>query len=690
MVGCAQRELGMQRRGLVPCVWLLVFVGATTGSVPRTAIAQSADNSEISRSRALSNDAEPTRNHSPSNGSQASRRAARSDVSERAAKSDVSERAAKSDVSERAADPEVAATSKRASKLDEAAGTDQETGEARLPPLPKPPSLQPPPAEPADSEDLDGRISRLKASDPEERAQAVRELLEVRPRLISAAVARLNALSARADRERLKRALGEIKEKASRAKRTNRENPDADYLALATAYGNPKDEAHRDLIELVALGHIFTQIGSVDAARGLIEIYVRFGEFMRADVQSHLVELKDGAVAALLEARRHKAEKIAHWAERQLDRLGKAAPGEAIRTTDYETLADILRAYGATRDPDAAKIVVSYANNERYQVREAARQAITMMGDVALWQLREAYEDVVGKRARRDWSWSRTARELFFEYDKLHIQSVAKLFEAGRAAENAGNLVEMAAAYDLVLARLPQFERGHEMAQGYFFLAEKLQRDKPDQAQVALVRVERLTNDAALRARAKSLRETLIAEQRLSEGVFDTHLLQTASDLDPSNTRAKSLLSSLDKNLVEQQSIRLRWLSSGAIALIALLAIVLILWRRPRNELAATTSRAIGLGAPGPMLDTPAVRSAPDTGKLAPNIDADSTHLDQSLQVQSDTEATQPNRPPASVSEPAKLPSEGQTEPENTHSEWYPDASRSAPTKPPRDPIEGL
>jgi tetratricopeptide (TPR) repeat protein len=312
---------------------------------------------------------------------------------------------------------------------------------------------------------------------------------------------------------------------------------------------------------------------------------------MRVDVQNRLYELKDGAIAALIEARRHKAEKIAHWAERQLDRLGKAVPGEAVRTTNYEILADILRAYGRTKDPDAARVVVSYANSERYQVREAARQAVVLMGDVALWQLREAYEDVIGKRPRRDFGWDRTAREIFYEYDRLRIAVVSKLYESGVAAYKAGKLEEMGKAYDAVLARLPQFDHGAEMALGYYALAERLQKNNPTEAETALVRVERLTTDNTLRSRAVSLRETLVATSRLNQGILDTNLLQSAIDHDKSNHRASNLLTSLNQGLVESTTTRVRWLTSGAIGILSLFSILFVLLRR-RSSLVASPSVA--------------------------------------------------------------------------------------------------
>jgi hypothetical protein len=202
------------------------------------------------------------------------------------------------------------------------------------------------------------------------------------------------------------------------------------------------------------------------------------------------------------------------------------------------------------------------------------------MGEVGLWQLREAYEDVVGKRPRRDWSWDRTARELFYEYDRLHVAAVLGLFEAGKKAEASGDLDAMRRAYDAVLTRTPLFERAPEMAKGYFAYAERAQTSAPDQAKAALVRVERLTTDSALRARARSLHDTILASRRMNAGVFDAFLLQKAVDHDATNQQAKALLRNFDEKAVETLTHRVRWMTSGAIALISLIALGLVLIRR--------------------------------------------------------------------------------------------------------------
>src|SRR5262249_54618610 len=156
--------------------------------------------------------------------------------------------------------------------------------------------------------------------------------------------------------------------------------------------------------------------------------------------------------AALIDARRSDARPLRAWAARQLDVIGKTVPGEAVQTTDNQVLADVLRAYGRAKDLDALRVVVSFSNSDRTNVREAAREAVGMYAENALWQLREAYENLIGKKPSEDWGWERVARELFAAYDRARLAEVYELMDAGLAAERAGKLEDMAQAFDRVLA----------------------------------------------------------------------------------------------------------------------------------------------------------------------------------------------------------------------------------------------
>jgi len=312
-------------------------------------------------------------------------------------------------------------------------------------------------------------------------------------------------------------------------------------------------------------------------------VHVRFGEFLRVDTQRALTRLGDRAVPALLEARRHPTERIGKWAARRLDALGRAAPGQAAQIADVQVLADVFRAYGRTKDLDAARIVVSFAGSERAQLREAARQAVAMLGETGHWQLRDAYENVVGKRAQRDWGWERTARELFGELDRLRRAEIIDSFEKGADALRRGDLEAMRVAFDQVLARAPDFQRADEMADGYFAYARKHADDQRERALISLRRAERVGTDPARRKKIQSLMLSLEAGRLAERGIADKSLLKQAVDADPENSRAREQL--LELSRVEPPSDRrTRYAIAGAIGLSALLGVLFILIR-PRTPL---------------------------------------------------------------------------------------------------------
>ncbi len=460
-----------------------------------------------------------------------------------------------------------------------------------LAPLPKVPGIDLPKPAQADLDELDALLGRLRSADPAVRDSAVRELLEIRPKLVAAIHARLAELADKADRDEMKKLLHGIRSKAradvrsqmrADGKRGKIKTPD--YLDMVIgAEAEPKSKTWQDLVALLGMSRMLVQIGTVEAARELVNVYVRFGEFVRVDTQLQLEKLGDKAVAALIETRRHPAPKIAHWAARELDSLGKAIPSEAVQTSDFEVLADVLLAYGRTRDPDAARIVISFANTERAQVREAAREAVVMMGEVANWQLRDTYEDIVGKKPPRDWDWKRTARELFGEYDRQRLAQVYQLFDAGMAAYKAGDLDKMRDTFDKVLARSPLFEHRDEMVAGYVAYANKVADDKRDDAILALRRADRLAPDDNARKPIKSLLLVLDGEALLDKGVADQTFFRRAIELDASNTRAREDLARIERGETKRRSPTLRYAGAGAIAVVALLAIAFIALRRGRS-----------------------------------------------------------------------------------------------------------
>lgn len=507
-----------------------------------------------------------------------------------------------------------------------------------LPSLPQVPKVTLSDPKAADLEELDALLARFVAADKHVRTSAMRELLETSPRLVPAIDKRMNELASSADKNALKDELSRIRKKArndvrermkSEGKKGKVVTPDYLEMVLdhARSGDDPKSKTWKQLAQVLAMSRMLVQIGTVEAVRELIDVYVRFGEFLRVDTQLQLEKLGDKAVAALVEARRHKAEKVARWAERQLDTLGKAIVSEAVQTEDQQVLADVLRAYGRIRDPDAARIVISFANSERAQIREAARQSVAMMGEVAAWQLRDTYETIVGKRPPREWTWERTARELFGEYDRLRLAQVYRLFEQGTEAHRAGKLEEMRDAFDKVLARSPLFERRSEMAPGYLAYAEKVADDQPELALDALRRAKRIADDETLTKRIASRQAALEAEGLLERGVADQVLARRALELDADNRRARALLERMERGEVQKKSRLDRWTAAGAIGAVALFAILLLAMRRGGRSEADAEGSPRGEGAP-PSAPPPApepeaeVTGPDDEARASPRDDA--------------------------------------------------------------------
>jgi len=453
----------------------------------------------------------------------------------------------------------------------------------KLPELPRVPSIELGAPRAEDLAEVDGVLSRIASGDAGEREAAAREILELSPRLVVAMRRRLGTIADEANRNAMKILLYDVRRAAREEPkdepddgRDEKEGPD--YLALLVEKPRKPESAWRDLTRVLALSRMLEHAGTVEAVRGIVEVHVRFGEFLRVDTQRALARLGDRAVPALIEARRHPTERIGKWAQRRLDALGRAAPGQAAQIADVRVLADVFRAYGRTKDLDAARIVVSFAGSERTQLREAARQSVALLGESGHWQLRDAYENVVGKRAQRDWGWERTARELFGELDRLRRAEITDAFEKGLAARQNGDLEAMRVAFDLVLARSPDFQRSDEMADGYFAYATKHASDQPERALLCLRRAERIGTDEARKKKVQSRLLALEASRLGERGIADRSLLKRAIDADPDNARAREQLAELSR--VEPPSDRrTRYVIAGAIGASALLGVLFILLR---------------------------------------------------------------------------------------------------------------
>jgi hypothetical protein len=212
---------------------------------------------------------------------------------------------------------------------------------------------------------------------------------------------------------------------------------------------------------------------------------------------------------------------------------------------------------------------------------------------------------------------------------------VTLAFEAGQAARAKGDLIAMRTAYDEVVVRNPKFERRSELATGYFAYAQRYFDEQPAEAEVALLRAERYSDDPKHKNRAQSGLMTLRATRAFKRGLADLTLLNRALELDPNNQRATTMLTEVRRGKADRQSQRSRTLAAGSVILGALAAILVLLRRRgvatspaPVTATSRADVPAPGLGLPSSDVPAPDVTaSGSDVTVPSPDVPASSSDV---------------------------------------------------------------
>jgi len=480
-----------------------------------------------------------------------------------------------------------------------------------LPTIPAPAPVALPPAEADAVGELSKLLTKLASANPKDREEAAAALAEQDESMLPAVAARLIDLRKSADRDGMSTLLESARKEArkdlkrgeaeeSEAPADDRSDASKSLAAEEHALMDPNTtdwlryvlqapadtQAFRDLVAVLALSRTCVAIGTTASAREVINVYMYFGDLFRIDVQRQLGRMRDMALPALIEAQYHDSKMVRTWAKRRLDVMGRAIPSEAVRINDNQALADVLRAYGRAREVEAVRVIVSFANSDRLQVREAAREAIGQVGEPAHWQLRDAYEQLMGEKPARSWDWQRTARELFAVYDRARLQEVYTLMDQGLEHAKAGKPGEAVVLFDRVLARAPMFERRVEMVPTYLEHARSIRTEDRVAAAAAL---RRALSIAPAGDHANAVRSELAlieAEELAAAGVLDVTLLDRAIQLDPSNERARAMR---DQAKVEVQLAESSWrryaaaVAIGVIALAAMVFVALIPRRRRQS-----------------------------------------------------------------------------------------------------------
>ncbi|HTJ80893.1 MAG TPA: hypothetical protein VL400_04195 [Polyangiaceae bacterium] len=455
-----------------------------------------------------------------------------------------------------------------------------------LPPLPvlaKPKRAEP---DPETLKELDSLLARLVSEKKDIRETAVSDVAKVSPSYVPAIHARIADIRESLDRDKAPRILEDAR-KAARAERKEKKKVDddddgGDWLTIVMSRPMTKDDAWCDLVRLLAMERMLTAIGTTPAVRELVDLRGQFGEMLRIDLARQVEKLKDKAVPALIEAKKHDAAVVRRFAEVELDKLGRAIPGEAVAATDPDVLADVLRAFGYVRDVDAVGVCLSFANHDRKKVREAARQAIAGIGEPGRWQLRDAYQDLTGEKPDKSVAWDLLARRIFYEYDKARVSELAHLADEGFDAAKAGKASDAIVAFDKVLARDPLFDRRKLMAPTYVEVAKTIPFERGEERLAMLRKARRLDPESSDAAKLDAEIAFTEAKLLIAEGKPDRFLVDRALELDPSHEGAKELAASFEQKAVQVKTPWTRYYAAGAIGFVtlALLAFAALFKRR--------------------------------------------------------------------------------------------------------------
>lgn len=352
---------------------------------------------------------------------------------------------------------------------------------------------------------------------------------------------------------------------------------DFDWSTAAAGAGN--GPGPRGLALIAAGMRAAERQGGVVGARLLVKLTAEHKGIFKPLSTSALKRMGDHAVAALIEVRRDPDKDLRNLANKLLDGMGRFLPQDAVQVKDPQSLAEVLVAFGKTKDPDALRVVISYLNADRVAVRDSARWAVAQYGDGAKPLLKETYEAFSGEKVSDDVAADKLLSSLLGAYDKVRLAEVFHLLDEGIAHRDAGRLEEAVTAFDALLARAPTFDRRAELAPPYFELGKRAGAKDRTQGRVLMSKAARLAAGTPLSASIEAELTFLDAQDLLERGVADTALLRKVVQLDPNHQGARDLLTRLESEERVRDDRFRRWAGAGAAGLVAALLAVLLVGR---------------------------------------------------------------------------------------------------------------
>ncbi len=378
-------------------------------------------------------------------------------------------------------------------------------------------------------------------------------------------------------------ALDQLRIKMVRAVTTATANrPNAEYDLLSLLIAMPRSRDTDVAIERITLARAVGRVQTADAGRALLALSAAFNGTFRQEVGRIIRgQLRDYVLPAIIEAR-NPSEMQRIFLRQLREALRRVTPGETVQQRDNALLADVIRAYGTMRQADAMKVVVSFVNSDRAQVRDAARWAVSQYGRDAIHALRDAFEMYEGRDPDLAWGWERVARELYQANDRRRDAEVSQRLDQGIAAGRSHEVDAMLGHFRFVLARHPTFERKREMVPILIDNARRLESSDASKAEV-LWRLALWVEPEG--AEARKIRGEILfleAERAMAGGVADPELYRAVLRVDPSNERARSQLENVEQSGVLDARRRIR--VAGAAGLTTLAGVTLWLLVRTLSK----------------------------------------------------------------------------------------------------------
>jgi hypothetical protein len=290
------------------------------------------------------------------------------------------------------------------------------------------------------------------------------------------------------------------------------------------------------------------RIANTDALSAIPEVLRLERSAWSMEGRRATLRLGDRVAAAVIRARSHEDPAGRDWARWSSQELSLEPPGRLVSRLGPRDLADLLSAWGATRNMDAMPVVASFVDDHRRFVREAARDALLAYGQNGIWQAREQFRLRLGEDAEMSWGHRRTMQELSERLDRQRLLRIQDLAARAEEAIERNDPDSATRSLEALLARAPDVS-SNEIA-SLFARAGVLWMDTMpaarDRARTAFERAARLAPTHEGRSRWEARLAFLDAEDALEAGVLDVDAYQRAASGDPTCSQCARMISTIE------------------------------------------------------------------------------------------------------------------------------------------------